>query len=276
MRGLSWGEAARSAVRRVTWAQGVSVPPPPPCPPRWSTGPPDFVGIGVQKAGTSWWHALITAHPGVFAPSRLPKELHFFGRYWRTEFTPEDVAEYARFFPRPPGGISGEWTPRYLVDFWVLDLLKQAAPDAKLLVLLRDPVERFRSGVTHEKAQGARHPMVAVEALVRGYYADQLDQLRAHFPAEQILVLQYERCRRDPLPQLRRTYEFLGLDNVRFVPPNLGDEVNPSRAPKVNLPDQVRRQLVDCYQDDVRRLADHVPDLDLSLWPSFTHLTARR
>ena len=59
-----------------------------------------------------------------------------------------DARRYHAFFPRPVGGKAGEWTPRYMVDFWTPALLREAAPSAKILVMLRDPFERFCSGVT--------------------------------------------------------------------------------------------------------------------------------
>src|SRR4051794_28721229 len=52
---------------------------PPSCPEGWSVGPPDFVGVGAQRCGTSWWHRLIVAHPDVCFNRELhTKEVHFF------------------------------------------------------------------------------------------------------------------------------------------------------------------------------------------------------
>ncbi|MBA3795881.1 MAG: hypothetical protein H0X20_01485, partial [Chloroflexi bacterium] len=65
-------DAARSATRRAE---------PAPPPPGFVIGPPDFVGVGAQKAGTTWWFRLIEAHPGVYqSPDQRP-ELHFFDRF---------------------------------------------------------------------------------------------------------------------------------------------------------------------------------------------------
>ena len=56
-----------------------------------------------------------------------------------------------QWFPRPSGSLTGEWTPDYIQCSWVPALLAQAAPGTRLLVLLRDPVERFRSGLAHQR-----------------------------------------------------------------------------------------------------------------------------
>ena len=124
-------------------------------PPRgWETGPPDFVGIGAQRSGTSWWFGQISRHPAVVAPSG--KELHYFDRFWNAEFTATDGDGYRALLPRPPGKTTGEWTPRYMYDPWTLPLLQLCAPTAKILVLLRDPWDRFISGLGHERRVFAR------------------------------------------------------------------------------------------------------------------------
>jgi hypothetical protein len=83
----------------------------------WPTGPPDFVGVGVQKAGTSWWYQCLVDHPLVFHPPRVAKERHFFDDPAMEHADRTEVAaRYSRQFPRPPGTVTGEWTPRYLYD----------------------------------------------------------------------------------------------------------------------------------------------------------------
>ena len=114
--------------------------PEPECPPDWRTGPPDFVGIGAYRSGTTWLYEMIAAHPDVAIPPGRPKELHFFESFWEGGFTPAEVARYHRYFPRPAGKLVGEWTPRYMFDSWTPRMLAVAAPEARLLVVLRDPV----------------------------------------------------------------------------------------------------------------------------------------
>jgi len=111
---------------------------PPEVPEGWSVGPPDFVGVGAQKAGTSWWAALIHEHPNVKRTGGVAKELHFFDRYWESGFGASDIALYASYFPRPGGALAGEWTPGYMIDFWAPELIARAAPETRVLVLLRE------------------------------------------------------------------------------------------------------------------------------------------
>lgn len=261
--------ALHAAGRYAPWEHGFDFTPPTPRSDE-VTGPPEFVGIGAQKSGTTWWFALLCSHPDIAHRDDVHKERHFFDRFADRSFGPEDRAQYLGWFPRPAGKITGEWTPDYLHLAWVPPLLAAAAPRARLLVLLRDPVERFRSGVAHHAAhRGSLSTDVYADALARGFYARSLDSWRRHFDPEQILVLQYERCVVDPLGQLARTHRFLGLPP--FEPVNVVQRVNESRV-DVELPEDVRSRLGEIYAPDVAALAAGTGDIDLSLWPNFARL----
>ena len=134
----------RRRKERPRWTEAVKVPA---CPEGWIVAPPDFVGIGAQRSGTSWWYAGIEAQPQVVRVPKRRKELHYFNRFWEGVVPPDMASQYESMFPRPPGSLAGEWTPRYLYDYWSIPLLREAAPETRLLVLLRDPVARYRSGL---------------------------------------------------------------------------------------------------------------------------------
>ena len=246
----------------------------PPCPPDWRTGAPDLVGIGAQRAGTTWWwRGAIRSHPAFVREAKPGKEIHFFDRFWTGRDVPDDLAGlYARQFPRPAGAITGEWTPRYMHDHWALPLLRRCAPEARLLVLLRDPVERYRSGIAREQklAERSEIPMdigVVGDAVYRSLYSKQLERVFALFDRRQVLVLQYERCVADPLAEMGRTHEFLGLDPLSELPPDLDRQVGEARE-KPELDPEIRDELISRLADDARRTAELVPELDLSLWPT--------
>lgn len=244
-------------------------PLPPPAPKGWRAGAPDYVGVGTARSGTTWWDSLISAHPRVSRPADTPKEVHFFDGLWNGSLSETDIERYQAFFARPEGHLSGEWTPGYMLDVWTPALLRRAAPDARLLVLLRDPVERFRSGRTlaeNRLTVGSTARAAANAAFNRGIYADQLLRLWAAFPREQVLVLQYERCVADPAGELRRSYEFIGLEPDIPAGLDLSGRVNESRGPKVTLSEWQIDQLTRRYAPENERLAALVPGLDLSLW----------
>ena len=235
---------------------------------------PDFIGVGAQRSGTTWWFRNLLTHPQIRAPRGRTKELHFFDRFGAWELRDDDIARYHELFARKPGQVAGEWTPRYMSDVWTPRLLRRAAPEAKLLVLLRDPIERYRSGLVHRltRAPERRREMLAADAIERGRYASQLLRLRACFDPERILVLQYERCRAQPVEEFRRTLRFLGVDDDH-VPDDLErPRGTTTEARKDPIWDELRAALRTTLTPDVERLAELVDDFDVALWPNFAQL----
>ena len=254
------------------WEEGFD-PTPPPAGTDEVTGPPDFVGIGAQKAGTTWWYEAICEHPNVFVRQDIHKERHFFARYVTQPFGPAECMRYHDWFPRPSGSLTGEWTPDYLHLPWVPPLLAYASPGTRLLVLLRDPVNRFLSGLAHQHRDRGSLPAEAYEdAVMRGFYDLALNRWTKYFPLEQILVLQYERCVADPVGQLARTYEFLGLEPV--VVDEIEGRVNATTR-SVDLKQDVLRRLTELYAPDVRALSSRFSELDLTLWPHFRDISGQ-
>jgi hypothetical protein len=242
---------------------------PPNCPEGWQTGAPDFIGLGAQRSGTTWLYSLIAAHPGV--QGGAVKELHYFHRYWNRPFGAVDATAYAQYFPRPVGRVAGEWSPGYLSHFWVPPLLDVAAPDAKLLVSLRDPVERYRSGLALQSETRRPSAASASTAFRLGCYGMQLEHLMSSVDRERVLVVQFETCTRDAAGQLARIYEFLGLD-PGFRPAAIDRRVNEARTKKVDLEPDRRAALVNAYTPDVRRLLALDLGIDARAWPNFDHL----
>jgi hypothetical protein len=248
-------------------------------PPDWRTGPPDFVIIGAQKSGTTWWQGLVEGHLQVVRPARQRRELHYFDHFWDRWPTSEQFERYTGYFPRPVGSLVGEKTPGYLYQPWVAPMLAHVAPQAKLIVLLRDPVERYISGLGLLQRSGALKGQVGagelgarehriVEAMDRGRYAAQLSWWLQHYPREQLLLLQYERCVADTQGQLSRTFEFLGLPDQRASVAEVS-RTRKKASEHAPLAPELRRLLVDYYASDVKALQALMPDLDPALWKGF-------
>jgi hypothetical protein len=238
---------------------------------------PDFIGVGTQRSGTTWWFESLLEHPQVVLPRSGKKELHYFQRFCTEPMTDAHVEHYRSRFDAPAGAITGEWTPRYMHDFWTPRLLLRAAPDAKLLVMLRDPVERFRSGVPHRKEmiESPHMERTILDAIERGRYHAQLSRVLAVWPRERVLVLQYERCVADPAAEYGRTLRFLGVDDG-FVPADFTRSRGVSHeAVKEPLWDDLEAALLAALEPDVRRLGELLgDDLDLRRWRAFEHLAA--
>ena len=279
-----WLATARSvghgSVRRVTRQRfdGTIRPPlaPPVCPEGWSIGPPSFVGVGAQRCGTTRWFDLLSAHPEVIPPT-VTKELGYFDRFYTGGFTMADARGYHEYFPRNDNRKVGEWSPLYMCAPWIPRQLATAAPETRILVLLRDPVERYLSGLQHgtrtaRENGGLLTELAPLESFMRGLYHAQILQLTGYFDRSQILILQYERCVQQPLVELRRTFEFLQLKDTGFAP---DVEAHPHYQPKKpQLDKQTLDAYVKAYADDVTRLGEAFPEVDISLWPNFAHLVS--
>jgi hypothetical protein len=223
------------------------------------------------------------AHPRIDGePGR--KELHMLGQLRRKALTPERLAWYHRQFPRAPGHQAGEWTPRYMAMPAIPAIIERVAPNARLLAIVREPVDRYQSGLSQwldlarpdpgapgdpddpDERAGQR------EALMRGFYGRQVQRLVDVVGADRLLVLQYERCTRDAQAQYDRTLGFLGLDPYRLDPTSLRTRVNATEGRKEPLTQADEERLVAEYAPDVRLLTTLVPDLDLDLWPRFRYV----
>jgi hypothetical protein len=202
---------------------------------------PDFLIAGVPKAGTTALHAALVPHPGLhLSPVKEPKFFLSDGPPPR-HGGPGDVQTYqehvwrqedyeALFASAPPGALLGEATPFYLHDLDSHARIKALIPQARLVLLLRDPVDRAHSNWTHLWNAGlepepdflaaCRAEPARIEAgwapfwhyVGLGRYGRQIEHLYRHFPREQVLLLRYRELKDDPAATLDRVCTFLGVD----------------------------------------------------------------
>jgi hypothetical protein len=118
---------------------------------------PDFLVIGAQKAGTTWLHRNLQAHPGIWMPKR---EVHYFDRKIKDDSF--DDGWYASLFePAEEGKTVGEYTPSYsVIDRDMVARVHELMPEAKIVLMMRNPIERawsqavmMRSKKKEEEAQ---------------------------------------------------------------------------------------------------------------------------
>jgi len=247
---------------------GFDLTPPDPVPGE-RVGPPEYVGVGATAAGAGWWHRLVADHPGVSARPDLPPARHYLAHFGTEPFGPQQRTQYHGWFPRRPGTIAGEWTPTYSTLPWVAPLLTRAAPDARILFIVRDPLARLQLALAGRREDRVSQTGTAIaEAVDGGFYGAQLRHVLRHVPSDRVLVLQHEQCRRDRDGQLAATYRFLGLDDG-YRPRRWHQPAHGGTAPVPDLDPDTRDRLVALYADDVAELVALVPGLDLSQWPDF-------
>lgn len=183
---------------------------------------PNLIIIGAQKCGTTALHSYLARHPEVFMSS--PKELNFFIDHERAGTWGRGVEWYRGHFD-PGHEIRGESSPDYTVDPVLPGVAERAAgvaPDAKLIFMVRDPVERARAGYIHHYSnrrenRPLREAVLDSESsyVMRSRYHHQLSRWLEHYPLKRVLVLSQEEMRRTRRPTLKRVWRFLGIrENV--------------------------------------------------------------
>jgi hypothetical protein len=246
----------------------------------FTVGPPDFVGIGAGSSGSTWWYDLLLRHPQI-EPNRLDrKELQYFYHFRTRAPSDADIDLYHRAFARPPGHLCGEWSPGYLTFPLALDHLAVAAPDTRVIAILRNPIDRYRSALArllrrraaYLGVEGARRYVLETyslypEAIRNGLYADGLLRAAHLFGRPRLLVLQYEQCVADPEHAFRRTAAFLGIEQERPRGPERRPRSGTSGSSE--LSPQERSRLAAHFAPDVDRLVDAFPEIQRRWWPEF-------
>ena len=238
---------------------------------------PDFLGIGAQKSGTTWLHVNLQLHPEIFMPEQ--KELHYFDSvphrgwyYYRSQFNGHD------------GRKCGEITPAYgiLPRATIRDIHRER-PDLKLILLLRNPIERAWSGATMDLAD--RHGRTVAEipqhefeaylrtqgSIQRGTYSAIIDRWTEFFPSEQLFVGFFESIQEQPEQLFRAVLDPIGVSSdIRAEEYELGSvvvpELDPARCSKESarklgdkrtaqrIPTDLRQMLGEIYGTEIEEL----------------------
>jgi hypothetical protein len=202
---------------------------------------PDFLLIGAPKAGTTALHVALSRHPQLaLSSNKEPKHFLTDGPP-PTGGGPGDAQTFAQYVWRredyealwahaEPGQLRGESTTLYLRDPAAHERIRAAVPDAKLVAVLRDPVDRAHSNWSHLRSHGLEPEGDFLRACLQedrraeagwgpfwrylglGTYGAQLEHLYRVFPREQVLVLVYKELREEPVATLDRVCRFLGVE----------------------------------------------------------------
>ena len=196
-----------------------------------------FIGVGVNKCGTTWLYQQLAAHPEVCVSKQ--KETHYFAR----AYNPDSTWYEQQFDHCKPGQITGEFSPEYLHDPQALERIKSHLPETKILVALRHPIDRLRSSWEFDYNRGAHgyrrfkdyadhaHPVKKEQS----FYAPYLEKLYTLFPAEQIHVILFDDIRDNPSVVLNDLFSFLEVDPSLHTR-NVSEKSNDSKKVSTRYP----------------------------------------
>jgi hypothetical protein len=240
---------------------------------------PDFCIPGWQKCGTTSLMRYLESHPQVMPAFR--KEVNFFnrhyplGRLWYRAFFPTRPARALRRLTGGGRAVTGESTPNYLGTPGAIERMASALPNLRVVVLIRDPVERAYShyqmhvrlgrddrsweealrdelaglaGRDREEAAEGRH---GCPYLSRGLYRYQLEKLRRAFGPESMKVVLAEDLFDDPQTTFSGITEFLGISPHRLT------EVRAyNRGTYEDMPEELTAELEEFFRPETARLAE--------------------
>jgi hypothetical protein len=247
---------------------------------------PTYLIVGTMKGGTSAMYEYLVRHPAV--GRAMVEEVHFFSynysrglRWYRGHF-PTTIQQRVAKWTRGVDLITGESTPYYMFHPHAPARIASALPDAKLIVLLRNPVDRAYAHYQHSRQMGV-DPIGSFEAaldaeaerlapetqrmledpsyespahlrfsyLSRGLYADQLTKMFGLFGRDQILVENAEEFMSDPEAVYLRALAFLGLSEHRLQE---YPRYNLRRSRYGPMPPETRARLIDHFMEPNQRL----------------------
>ncbi len=211
--------------------------------------PPDFVIVGAQRCGTTSLFRALNKHPAMLPNVIKAKGIHYFDTNYQ-----QNLAWYLAHFPSRAErdshaaklghkAIAGEASPYYLYHPAGAKRMAQAIPDAKIIVLLRDPVKRAISHHLHMVWEGhesiedldealdmeptrlagieqrlsadssyVSRPHQHYSYMARGHYARQLERLFVHFDRKNVLVMTTDKLISDSQSSLSAIQSFIGLE----------------------------------------------------------------
>jgi len=186
-----------------------------------------FIGLGAARSGTTWLANCLAAHPAICLSE--PKEVHYFNRRFAVRRGIADINNpnatkplswyLGHFQHAQPHQLAGEFSTAYLCDVDAPQRIRAQCPEAKLLVCLRNPIDRAYSHYWFNRGVYGREPRPFEEAIrvqrfyiEMGCYADQLERYLEWCAREQLHVVLFDDIPDHPEEVVQRTLRFLGID----------------------------------------------------------------
>ena len=195
---------------------------------------PNFLILGAQKAGTTSLYHVLRKHPDAYIPET--KEIGFF---FQDEQWNKGTEWYSSFFDGWEGQKAvGEATPSYINYPEVPKRIAQTVPDARLIAVLRNPVDRAYSQYMDNRKR-LTEPLAFRDAIerrgyiARGFYHEQIARYLEYFPREQMLILLFDDLVSKPKEVYKDCFSFLDIEED-FECPEMLMKFNSSESAPAN------------------------------------------
>ena len=243
-------------------------------------GLPDFVIIGYSKCGTTSLYDFMVKHPNI-KPAVTKEIIYFTSKYdhgtrWYRSNFPTNISKYYSYKKTGQTVLTGESTPRYITHNETAPRMKKIIPDVKLIVILRNPVDRAYSHYHHMKRGTIGREFVQnmsfeqyikteefinsicdipvhftnYRVLKTGIYIDYLQNWFKYYDRKQFLFLCTEDFYENPQQTLDKTFDFLELPP--FKANNLTNFNVGNYKKKMN--EDTRKHLIEYYKPHNKRL----------------------
>jgi hypothetical protein len=266
---------------------------------------PNFLGIGAPQSGTTWLYENLRQHPEVWLTPH--KEIHYFDKRYHSRMTDDyfrmvlrnrmirhfkalydgnvSLSEilweihfwlgirtnrwYVSLFHPRPGQIAGEITPTYMtLDINVIEEIKGLSPALKIILLMRNPLERVWSSAVKVLARQKNRPVDAVpesefiahfnraDINLRTDYLHALHNWESVFGSERIFVGFLDEIRQAPRDLVLHLYRFLEIsDSEECIPVNVAQKVNPTGKYRTAIPEVLQIYLARQYMPQLEILS---------------------
>lgn len=243
-----------------------------------------FFIVGAQRSGTTYLYRLLVEHPEIEMAKPIKPEPKFF--LIDTLFKRGlDYYEKAFFGGKCTARVRGEKSTSYIEVERAASRIGRCFPDARIIFILRDPIERAISNYWFSVKNGLEN-MPMEEAFLRederwldydptqtsvspyaylrrGRYLDYICMYERYFPRSSILVVIFERLV-GKIREVQRIYDFLGVTS-NFTPDALDKVVNKGEKSDCKLSHKMERYLVNYFAEPSARLAEHL-EINLDVW----------
>lgn len=189
---------------------------------------PNFLYIGIARAGSTWLFDMLRKHPEIYVPPA--KDIYYFDQYYD-----KGIGWYLSHFQAAGKAKAvGELSHDYYFCPDAPARIQEALPEVRLICCLREPVDRLLSGYAYNRTTDVRREVSLADYAARediavqfNYY-EHLKRFVDTFGRERLLVVFYEDLVADPAAFIRPIYRFLDVDED-FIPPTLHERINPAR-----------------------------------------------